>query len=287
MLNVSLPPHIASRYRLKQWQVCRMIAIAPMTFSALYFFGPGYLYCLLTGLAGFIILPLIVKKWRRNFLDPAEVLFNASLLSLLMPEGSAWYYPLLAGLAISSAKNILSEKDRLAPVNFTALVMSVFVLATPEGLAPVYHWSADSGGWAKGNFYFMTGWLPLVFSLVLFLLLTRSLYKVRIVVLSLLSAGTVVFLTGQMTGSPMANVFSNAGLQALLFLAGILAVDNHYTPLTGWGQTLYGLLAGAVFALFAMKGLLYQGLIFSALTASLFTPFLDCLFTGGYRRTKG
>ena len=284
MLIVSLPPHITSRYRLKQWQVRRLAAIAPMTFSALYLFGTGFLYCLLAGLAGPIILPLIVKKWRRNFMDLAEALFTASLIALLMPAGVDWYYPLLTGIAVSGARALLSEKDLLAPVNFIALIFALFVLATPDGLEPVYSWSVNSGGWAKGNFYFMTGWLPLAFSLFLSLLLTGKLYKARIPALVLLSAAAAVYAAWQM--SPTINVLSYAGLQALLLLAGILAADDHYSPLTGWGQAVYGLVAGAVFALFALKGLLYHGLIFSALTASLFTPFLDCLFTWGYRRTK-
>lgn len=286
MLNVSMPPHITSRYRLKPLNIRRLAAIAPLVFSALYLFGTGFLYCLLAGLAGSVILPLIVKKWRRNFLDLAEASFTASIIALLMPAGVDWYYPLLAGIVISGARALLSEKDRLAPVNFMALTFALFVLATPEGLAPVYHWSANSGGWAKGNFYFMTGWLPLALSLVMLLLLTGRLYKVRILLLALLSAGAVLSLNSQMTGVPPMGTINLAGLQALLFLSGILASDNHHTPLTGWGQTLYGLLTGTVFALFAMKGLLYQGLIFPALTASLFTPFLDCLFTGGYRRAK-
>ncbi len=283
MLNVSLPPHITSRYRLKQWQFRRMVAMIPMVFSALYLFETGFLYCLLAGLAGSILLPLIVKKWRRNFLDLAETLFTASIIALLMPAGVDWYYPLLAGLVISGSRALLSEKDRLAPVNFMALTFALFVLATPEGLDMASLWAVNNGGWAKGNFYFMTGWLPLVFSLVLLLLLTGRLYKIMILLLSLLSAGAVFALTGL----PQMGQSGLAGLQALLFLAGILAVDNNHTPLTGRGQAIYGLLTGAVFALFALKGLLYQGLIFSALTASLFTPFLDCLFTGGYRRTKG
>ncbi|MDP2807057.1 MAG: RnfABCDGE type electron transport complex subunit D [bacterium] len=286
MLNVSLPPHITSRYRLKQLNIRRLAAITPMVISALYLFGTGFLYCLLAGLAGSVILPLIVKKWRRNFLDLADALFTASLIALLMPAGVDWYYPLLAGMVISGARTLLSEKDRLAPVNFMALIFALFVLATPDGLDPVYYWSVNSGGWAKGNFHFMTGWLPLACSLFLLLMLTGKLYKTRILFLSLLSAGAVIFLAGQMTGSPMTDVFSYAGLQTLLFLAGILAVDNHYTPLTGRGQTIYGLMTGTVFALFALNGLLYQGMIFSALTASLFTPFLDCLFTGGYRKRE-
>lgn len=283
MLNVSLPPHITSRYRLKQWNIRRLSAMAPMVFSALYLFGTGFLYSLLAGLAGSILLPLIVKKWRRNFLDLAGAFFTATVIALLMPAGVDWYYPLLAGLVISGARALLSEKDRLAPVNFMALTFALFVLATPEGLDMVYLWAVNNGGWAKGNFYFMTGWLPLAFSLVLLLLLTGRLYKIMILLLSLLSAGAVFALTGL----PQMGLIGLAGLQALLFLAGILAVDNNHTPLTGRGQAIYGLLTGTVFALFALKGLLYQGLIFSALTASLFTPFLDCLFTGGYRRTKG
>jgi len=287
MLNVSLPPHITSRYRLKQWNIRRLAAMAPLVFSALYLFGTGFLYSLLAGLAGSVILPLIIKKWRRNFLDLAEALFTASLIALLMPEGAAWYYPLVAGLALSLARNTLSEKDHLAPLNFTALIMALFILATPENIRMAYHWEANSGGWARGNFYFMTGWIPLIGSLFLMMLFTGRLYKARILFLSLLSAGAAIFIAGQMTSSPLTNIFSYAGLQALLLLAGILVADNHYTPLTGWGQSIYGLMTGTVFALFALKGLLYQGLIFSALTASLFTPFLDCLFTGGYRRTKG
>jgi Na+-translocating ferredoxin:NAD+ oxidoreductase RnfD subunit len=266
--------------------VADLLALAPMIFSALYLSGTGFLYCLLAGLAGSIILPLIVKRWRRNFLDLAEALFTASLLALLMPEGVAWYYPLLAGLALSLTKNTLSEKDRLAPVNFTALVMALFILATPEIIRMAYHWEVNHGGWARGNFYFMTGWIPLAGSLFLLILLTGRLYKTRILILTILAASAVVFLTGQITGGPGTNLIGLAGLQALLFLAGILAADNHYTPLTSSGQAVYGLIAGVLFALFALKGLLYQGLVFSALTASLFTPFLDCLFTGGYRRTK-
>lgn len=286
MLNVSLPPHITSRYRLKQLHSRKLVALLPLVFSALYLYGTGFLFCLLAGMAGYIIMPLIVKKWRRSFLNLAEALFSASVISLLMPVGTAWYHPLLAGLLISGAKNLLSEKDRLAPVNFTALVMALFILATPDGLNPVYLWSASYGGWAQGNFYFLTGWLPLSFSLMLLVLLTGRLYKTGIIVLTLLSTGVVITLNWLMAGAQAVNVISYAGLQALLFLAGILAVKNHYTPLTGWGRTIYGLLTGTVFALFTLKGLLYQGLIFSALTASLLTPFLDCLFTGGYRRTK-
>ena len=287
MLNVSLPPHIASRYRLKQWNIRRLAAMVPMVFSALYLFGTGFLYSLLAGLAGSVILPLIVKKWRRNFLDLAEAFFTASVIALLMPAGVDWYYPLLAGIVISGARALLSEKDRLAPVNFMALTFALFVLATPEGLDPAYLWSANSGGWAKGNFHYMTGWLPLALSLALLLLLTGRLYKFRVLLLSLLSAGAVFALTGQMTGLSQMGPIGLAGLQALLFLAGILAVDNNHTPLTGRGQAIYGIITGALFSLFALKSLLYQGLIFPALTASLFTPFLDCLFTGGYRRTKG
>lgn len=287
MLNVSLPPHIASRYRLKQWNIRRLAAMVPMVFSALYLFGTGFLYSLLAGLAGSVILPLIVKKWRRNFLDLAEAFFTASVIALLMPAGVDWHYPLLAGIVISGARALLSEKDRLAPVNFMALTFALFVLATSEGLDPAYLWSANSGGWAKGNFHFMTGWLPLVLSLALLLLLTGRLYNFRVLLLSLLSAGAVFALTGQMTGLSQMGPIGLAGLQALLFLAGILAVDNNHTPLTGRGQAIYGIITGALFSLFALKSLLYQGLIFPALTASLFTPFLDCLFTGGYRRTKG
>lgn len=286
MLNVSLPPHITSRYRLKQWNIRRLSAMAPMVFSALYLFGTGFLYSLLAGLVGSILLPLIVKKWRRNFLDLAEAFFTASIIALLMPAGVDWYYPLLAGVVISGARALLSEKDRLAPVNFMALTFALFVLATPEGLDMAYLWAVNNGGWAKGNFYFMTGWLPLAFSLVLLLLLTGRLYKIMILLLSLLSAGAVFALAGLPQMGQM-GLMGLAGLQALLFLAGILAVDNNHTPLTGRGQAIYGLLTGTVFALFALKGLLYQGLIFSALTTSLFTPFLDCLFTGGYRRTRG
>jgi|GEM_PF-3230577 Na+-translocating ferredoxin:NAD+ oxidoreductase RnfD subunit len=280
MLTVSLPPHIGTGQKLQRWQAVKALAVLPLLLAAMYIqplsFGPG----LLGALLGMAVPSLIFRKWRYCRQNWGECLFGSSLIALLIPGSVPWYFPLVAGLLASVGRLMLSEMDHQPPLNFIALVMAVFVLATPERIRLAYHWTWDYGAWARGNFHFMSGWLPYVLSFLILAVLGRGLYKLLAVITMAMAALLVLGLSGAITNQPS----WNPAFQSILLLSILLASDNPYTPLSRTGQFIYSTICGGFFGLFAIKNLPYEGMIFSALLSSLFTPALDSLINSRRRR---
>jgi Na+-translocating ferredoxin:NAD+ oxidoreductase RnfD subunit len=280
MFTVSLPPHIGTGQKLGRWQKVKASAVLPPLLAALYLHPALFGMAFTAALLGHALPALLRMKWRYCRDNWGECLYGAALIALLMPVQAPWYYPLAAGLLASAGRLLFSEPDYQPPLNFTALVMAIFILATPERIGLAFQWTWDSGGWAAGNFHFLTGWLPYLLALLILAIPGRGLFKMLTVFLTALAAALVLGLNGWFA-QPAS---WNPALQALCFFSVLLASDNPYTPLSRTGQAFYGLMAGGLFGLFAVKGLPYEGMMFPALLAGLFTPALDSLINSRRRR---
>lgn len=276
MFVLSHHPHRRRPEGAARQPLAAALALGPMALAAAWLwpgrFPPVFAAALALGLGA----ALGLGRGRMARAAAGWCVYEALLLALLMPAGVAWYAPALMLAAVVSARTLIADSDFLPPVNALALALGTSVLFTEPAAIKLWLGApAESWGVAQGNFFFLTGWAPLAATLLLTLWLRARAFKWRIVV-SFLVAGSLILVAWmmRMKAGPLPD-WPGLAAYAACFAALTLVADPRPTPLSARGQAGAGGVAGIVFALFAIRGMHYQGMIFSALAANLLTPLLD------------
>ncbi|MBU1355979.1 MAG: RnfABCDGE type electron transport complex subunit D [Candidatus Edwardsbacteria bacterium] len=277
MFNVSLWPHIRTRFDWKQLGFRRFIALLPLAGFGLYLWGWGLASSLLLSLfLGLVWHIYALKKGRRKRTDFWFV-NDAILINLMMPAGIGCLIP--AGLTVvcGMLRTYVRDREYAYPLNFP-LVLALLVLAAGNyfGGETSLNNFIGRGAVFSGRLYFLSGWLPVGLTVLFSFLFLNRLYKWRILLAGLLMPLTFLYLQYRAYGgleifqlSWMVNLF--------LFSLGVLGADHMSTPARHWGQYWYGMLCGILIFLFSLKGLMLEGILFAPVIAGLATPLLDKL----------
>lgn len=286
MFVLSHHPHRRLPRRASAEPLAAALALAPLAAAALWMRPAGFGLALLAALTGGAGAALALGRRGLNAQSLGWCVWEALVLALLLPAGTAWYAPGLMMAGVVLARTLVSERDFLPPLNALALMAGAAALfAAPEALTlsaePAVSW-----GLARGSFHFLSGWAPLAAALLFSAVLRWRSLKREMAGWFLGSAALAVGAWGLAAGLPLTAGWLSLPAQAALFAVITLVTDPRSTPLSVRGQTGAGSVAGIVFALFALRGLAYQGMLFAALAGSLLAPLLDDLAARGPSRSS-
>jgi Na+-translocating ferredoxin:NAD+ oxidoreductase RnfD subunit len=274
MIVLSHHPHIRNRMRTSRVAFTAALAWLPLTAAACALWPLSFPLALGASAAVALAVPLLLGRGRISPAAAGWCLADAALLALLMPAGAPWHVPALLMAAVAGLRALLRNRGFTPPLNYIAAVMAAsLLLAGPA--APALGASALEA-YGRGAFYFQSGYGPLALTLLAVLLQGRW-FKWPSLLAFLLTAGGCVAGVAALAGQAFDPQLM-APLLCTAAVAGIgLVADQRSSPLSRWGQAWAGAVAGCVFALFALRGLAYQGMIVAALIANLLTPLLDYL----------
>jgi Na+-translocating ferredoxin:NAD+ oxidoreductase RnfD subunit len=280
MFNLSLWPHIRTRFDWRRLGLRRLLALLPAVGFGLYLWGWGLggalLLSLGAGLAGHVLWAKKGLVRGRDF----GWLSDSLLINLLMPCGISRLVPAGLTLACQGLRAMTGGRKGAYPLNFP-LVLGALTLGAAGFEVGILH---DRAWWAgavfRGEIFFLSGWLPALMTIAFSLLLVGRLYKWRIPALGLLMPLAYLLYLQYRAGGLAAGQLP--WLAALyLFSLGVLAVDHQSTPAGRREQAWFGMAAGIMVFLFSLRGLHWQGAVFSPVIAGLLTPLLDKLKAAG------
>lgn len=275
MFNVSLWPHIRTRFDWKQLGFRRFIALLPLAGFGIYLWGWGLASSLLLSLfLGLVWHIYAFKKGHQKRTDFGFV-NDAILINLMMPAGISGLIP--AGLTVVCGllRTYLRDREYAFPLNFP-LVLALLALAGGNyfGGETSFNNFVGRGAVFSGRLYFLSGWLPAGLTVLFSFLILNRLYKWRILLSGLLMPLAFLYLQYRAYGA-LDILYLPWLVNLLLFSLGVLGTDHMSTPVRHWGQYWYGMLCGSMIFLFSLKGLILAGVLFSPFIVSLLTPLLD------------
>jgi Na+-translocating ferredoxin:NAD+ oxidoreductase RnfD subunit len=274
MLILSHRPHRRQPDRALMEPLSAALSLAPLALAAVWLWPERFPLAVLAALGAALGAALALGRGRMAKPAAGWCLYEALVIALLMPPGVPWFIPGLMLAAVVFARTMITDRDFLPPVNALALALGTAVLFTAPAAFQLWSGPPDTAwGMCRGNFFFLSGWTPLAASLLLTAALRARAFKWRLFAWFLLSAGLAAAGMVSISGVPPG--WDLMPLSAGLFASITLVSDPRTTALSARGQSAAGSLAGIVFALFAIRGMPYQGMVFSALTANLLTPLLD------------
>ena len=192
-----------------------------------------------------------------------------------MPEGAPWHAPALMAAAAAGLRLLAADRDFWPPVNTAAAVLGVAMLSAAPGALAMAPAAQPLVG--RGGFHFMSGWLPLALAAALTAALRLRTVKRAMAGWFLLSAGLAAAVWSHFAGLWGEPGWAWPAAAAAVFAAAAFLTDPRATPRSAAGQAGAGSIAGVVFALFALRGMSWQGMVAAALAANLVTPLFDHL----------
>jgi Na+-translocating ferredoxin:NAD+ oxidoreductase RnfD subunit len=252
------------------------LSLAPLALAAAWLWPGRFPLSFLAALAAGLGAALALGRGRMARPAAGWCVYEALVIVLLMPSGVPWFIPGLILAAVVLARTLIADRDFLPPVNALALALGAAVLFTAPGAFGLSFGTPDLiWGVTRGNFAFLTGWTPLLASLLLTTALRARAFKWHLSAWFLIAAGLAGAAGAMASAAGVPPGWEPVPAYAAVFAAITLVSDPRSTPLAARGQAAAGIAAGTVFALFALRGMPYQGMVFSALAANLLTPLLD------------
>lgn len=277
MFNLSIWPHIRTRFDRKQLEFRKFLTLTPLLGFGVFLWGWRLATPLLV--AGFANLLIHVYCSRKGLRPRGDYSFinDVAVIVLLMPTTVHWLIPTSLSLICCLFRTFVGDKEYVAPINFPLILSAMYMTGGIWPSAePLYLSRHEYLAIAGGNFFFISGWLPVVLTIGLsFLLLTR-LYKWRILLSGMLfPLASIYFLYREAAYFDMTSAAMLLNL--FLFSLGVLSLDHISTPSKRWSQYWHGTLCGLLIFIFAVKGQLIYGVIFSPIIVSLISPLMDKL----------
>lgn len=279
MFNLSLWPHIRTRFDWRRLGLRRFLALFPPIGFGLYLWGwqlgAAILISLAAGLFGHI-------WWaKRGLVRGADFgwVSDSMLINLLMPVGISPLVPAGLTLACQALRAMTGGKQSAYPLNFPLALGALALSASGFEGGFICHRAWRAGAVFQGEIFFLSGWLPALLAIACSLALVGRLYKWRIPALGLLMP--LAFLALQQRAGALEAVQLPWLAALYLFSLGVLAVDHQSTPAGHREQAWFGMAAGILLFLFSLRGLYWQGAVFSPVIAGLLTPLLDRLKAAG------
>jgi electron transport complex protein RnfD len=275
MFNVSLWPHIRTRFDWRQLNFRGFLALLPMVGFGVYLWGRELVWAiLLSWFLGFIWHIYALKKEYQKSTDFGFV-NDALLINLLMPTGINVIVPACLTVLNSILRSFVRDREYAFPFNFPLILSLTLWLLQGKlalGIDPIP--VVGAGTLFRGNAYFISGWLPAGLTILFSVLFINRLYKWRIFLSGILMLMAFILLSNFIRGGvhiPSALMLLNL----FLFSLGVLCTDHASGPAKNWGQYWYGMLCGSLLFIFFLKGLHMEGVFFAPLIAGLLNPLLD------------
>jgi len=314
MKNVKLlttsAPHVRTQDSTRKVMIDVLIALAPATIAATFFFG---LYALVLSILGMISAELIeffimrVLRKDKNFVPNGSAAVTGLLLALNVSVATPWWVLLIGVVfAIAIVKHAFGGLGQ--NIFNPALAARVFLLVSfPTFMTTWYKPIASFGGWytdaqttatplailkLQGFSRVMesTNYLDLAFgnvggcigetsAILLFIGFLYLVFRGRIkVVIPATYIGSVLLIASifytinpQRFGSPIFHVLAGGLMLGALFMA----TDMVTSPMTLKGQAIFGLGCGVVTMLIRYFGGNPEGVSLSILLMNALVPIID------------
>ncbi len=277
MFNLSIWPHIRTRFDRKQLEFRKLLTLLPLLGFGIFLWG----WRLATPLMVSAFATWLMHAYcsRKGFRPRGDYSFinDVAIIVLLMPVTVHWLIPAGLSLICYLLRTFVGNKEYVAPINFPLILAAMYMAGGKWPAAELWYLSRqDYWAIARGNFFFISGWLPVVLTVGFsFLLLTR-LYKWRILLSGMLLPLAYVYLLFR-AGAHIDSMLAAMLVNLFLFSLGVLSIDHISTPSKRWSQFWHGMFCGFFIFIFAVKGQLFYGVIFSPIIVSLISPLMDKL----------
>lgn len=277
MFNLSIWPHIRTRFDRKQLEFRKLLTLMPLLGFGIFLWGWRLATPLMVSAFATCLMHAYCSRKGFRLRGDYSFINDVAIIVLLMPVTTHWIIPAGLSLICYLLRTFVGNKEYVAPLNFPLILSAMYMTGGIWPSAePLYLSRHEYLAIAGGNFFFISGWLPVALTIALsFLLLTR-LYKWRILLSGLLLPLAYVYLLFR-AGAHIDSMLAAMLINLFLFSLGVLSLDHISTPSKRWSQYGYGTLCGWLIFIFAVKGQLIYGVIFSPIIVSLISPLMDKL----------
>ena len=292
LLNVSAAPHIREDVNTTDIMFDVIVALLPASIFGIYNFGWQALMVVLVTVASAVLteaLYEILMKKPLTIRDLSAVV-TGLLLALNLPHTATWWMCVLGGVfAILIVKMIFGGLGQ--NIMNPALAARCFLLASFAGRMTTFSLDGVTGPTplavmkegGVANFMNMFvgttgGTIGETSALAILIgacyLLVKGVINLRIPMTYILS--TVVFL-GLFGGKGFDPSFLAAHVCGGGLVLGAFFMANDYTtsPITPWGQVIYGVLLGALTAIFRTFGASAEGVSYAIIFGNLLVPLIE------------
>ena len=295
MYNVSVSPHVRSQNTTKSVMRDVAIALLPILAFGVYHFGLRALMviaiCIVTCVLSELIFELLAKKTVTIFDYSAVV--TGMILAVNLPANVAWWIPVIGSVfAIVAVKMLFGGLGQ----NFMnpALAARCFLLISFTGRMSDFSIDGVSGATPlavlKGGeevdlltlfLGFHGGCIGEVSALAILIgglyLIVKKVISVRIPLTYILSTALFIFVINIAGGNDVSlNYMLGQVLSGgLLVGAFFMATDYVTSPITPWGQIVYGIVLGLLTALFRVLGSSAEGVSYAIIIGNLLVPIIE------------
>lgn len=294
-LTVSSSPHLHAAGSVQSAMLHVLLALAPATVFAVYYFGLSALLIVLTGVGVAVVseaLCLLALKKPLAPIRDGSAAITGLLLALNLPAGIAlWLVAIGAGVAIGIGKMVFGGIGQ-NPFNPALVGRAVLVVSWPARMTAwmgpglvtaatplaIYRETGNIGNYRDLFFGFIPGSIGEISA---FLLLVGGLYlmyqKIIDWKIPVTFIGTVALMTwvlgpnGWFTGEPLFHVLSGG----LMLGAFFMATDWTTSPVTKTGRLIMGIGCGLITSVIRVYGGMVEGVSFAILLMNAFTPLID------------
>lgn len=299
MYNVSVSPHIRSQNTTQSFMRDVIIALLPVLAFGVYHFGIDALIviaiCVVTSVLCELLFELLSKKPITVFDGSAVV--TGLILAVNLPASVPWWIPV-----IGSAFAIICVKMLFGGIgqNFMnpALAARCFLLIsftgrmsefTVDGVAAATPLAVLKTGEEADLITLFLGFhggcIGEVSALAILLgglyLVIRRVISLRIPLTYILSTGLFIAVIMLIQGDNAAAELSFNYILSQILSGGLLvgaffmATDYATSPITSWGQVLYGVVLGFMTAMFRMVGSGVEGVSYAIIIGNLLVPLIE------------
>lgn len=294
-LTVSSSPHLHAGGSVRSAMAHVLLALAPATVFAVYYFGMTALLTVITGMVVAVAAEAFflwaMKKPITSVRDGSAAV-TGLLLALNLPAGIAlWLVAIGAGVAIGIGKVVFGGIGH-NPFNPALVGRAVLVVSWPARMTAwmgpglisaatplaIYRETGNIGSYRDLFFGFIPGSIGEVSAL---LLLVGGLYlmyqKIIDWKIPLTYIGTVALMmwvlgpNGFFSGDPLFHVLSGG----LMLGAFFMATDWTTSPVTKTGRIIMGVGCGLITSVIRLYGGMVEGVSFAILLMNAFTPLID------------
>lgn len=295
MYNVSVSPHVRSQNTTKSVMRDVAIALLPVLAFGVYQFGLRALMviaiCIVTCVLSELIFELLAKKTITIFDYSAVV--TGMILAVNLPANVAWWIPVIGSVfAIVAVKMLFGGLGQ----NFMnpALAARCFLLISFTGRMSDFSIDGVSSATPlavlKGGeevdlltlfLGFHGGCIGEVSALAILIgglyLIVKKVISIRIPLTYILSTALFIFVINIASGNDVSlNYMLGQVLSGgLLVGAFFMATDYVTSPITPWGQIIYGIILGLLTALFRVLGSSAEGVSYAIIIANLLVPIIE------------
>ncbi len=294
-LTVSSSPHLHAGDTVRKAMAQVLLALAPATAFAVYYFGVTALLTVITGMVAAVAAEAFFLWAMKKPVTPirdGSAAVTGLLLALNLPAGIAlWLVAIGSGVAIGIGKVVFGGIGH-NPFNPALVGRAILVISWPARMTAwmgpglisaatplaIYRATGSIGSYRDLFLGFIPGSIGEVSA---FLLLLGGLYLIYFKVIDwkipAAYVSTVALMmwvlgpNGWFTGDPLFHVLSGG----LMLGAFFMATDWTTSPVTKTGRIVMGVGCGLITAIIRLYGGMVEGVSFAILLMNAFTPLID------------